>query len=331
MKENGYQYEMSYLLDEGADRYFYRPGNYGKKAWVVLRSFFKRWKDARRAAQFDLVYLYRDAQFLGNTLIEQKIRRSGARMIFDFDDAIWIKDVSAGNRRFAFLKDTNKIDRILRLPDLVVAGNQFLAAHARQFNAQVAVFPSVIDLNQYYPVPARKRTQVCIGWTGSVSTLKHFELIVPVLLRLKKKYGDRIRFLVIGDEQYRQEELQIEGRPWNAATEADDLSDIDIGIMPLPDEEWSKGKCSMKGLQYMGMGIATVMSNIGMNREVIEEGVNGMLAANEAEWENKLSLLIENDDFRGALGRAGRVTIEQRYSVQANKEAFFHLLAQALL
>ena len=159
-----------------------------------------------------------------------------------------------------------------------------------------------------------------------MTTIQHFDLMIPVLRRLRERYGDAVRFKVIGDGRYRDEELGIQGQAWSEQTEVSDLSDIDIGVMPLPDDEWARGKCGLKGLQYMALEIPTIMSQVGVNTEIIDDGVNGFLAGDEDEWLTKLTSLIESTELRGKLGSAGRETVEQRYSVRSQRERYLSLL-----
>jgi len=133
---------------------------------------------------------------------------------------------------------------------------------------------------------------------------------------------------VIGDGRYRQPELGIQGVDWAAATEVRDLSEFDIGVMPLPDDEWARGKCGLKGLQYMALEIPTVMSPVGVNTEIIEDGRNGFLAAREDEWVEKLANLIESAGLRRELGQAARRTVEERYSVHSQRDRYVALLGR---
>jgi glycosyltransferase involved in cell wall biosynthesis len=178
---------------------------------------------------------------------------------------------------------------------------------------------------EYAQVPFRDRTPICIGWSGSITTIKHFDFAVPVLEKLKEKYGNRIRIKVIGDGNYQNEKLEVKGLPWIKQDELKELSDIDIGIMPLPDDEWSKGKCGLKGLQYMALGIATVMSPVGVNTEIIQDGENGMLASEVDEWVEKLSRLIEDPELRRKCAENGRKTVVEKYSVHALKSEYLRL------
>ena len=210
--------------------------------------------------------------------------------------------------------------------DEVVTGNQYLADYASQFSPNVKIIPTTIDTDWYKPIlKANNGSSICIGWSGSFSTVKHFEQAIPALDRINLKYGDRVRFKLIGDANYQNQELGIQGIAWSSDSEVEDLSDIDIGIMPLPNDEWSKGKCGLKGLQYMGMAIPTIMSPVGVNADIVTDGQNGFLADSEEEWVEKLSLLIENKALRTKIGLEGRETVVQHYSVEANKQKYLNL------
>ena len=175
-------------------------------------------------------------------------------------------------------------------------------------------------------VSEKNRNKVCIGWSGSFTTIIHFQHAIPALLEIKKKYPDKVYFKVIGDGSYVNEELDIVGLPWRKETEIEDLSEIDIGLMPLPDEEWSNGKCGLKGLQYMALNIPTIMSPVGVNSEIIEHGKNGFLADGVEEWVDVMSQLIENADNMAEIGDAGRKTVEERFSVESQKNIYLEYL-----
>jgi glycosyltransferase involved in cell wall biosynthesis len=182
----------------------------------------------------------------------------------------------------------------------------------------------------YAPPKRSSFERVCIGWSGSLTTIQHFDLVIPVLRRLRERYGDRVRFKVIGDAGYRLDDLDITGTAWRADTEVGDLSEIGIGIMPLPDDDWAKGKCGLKGLQYMALEIATVMSPVGVNTEIIDHGRNGFLASTEDEWFERLSELVESADLRARLGAAARETVVSHYSVESQKDRYVDLFEGVL-
>ena len=322
LEANGFECEVSYIIDEQADKFFYKPGNTLKKAGVALNSLRKRYSDLQKAKRADIIFLYREALFLGSTWFERQMQKTQAKTIFDFDDAIWIHDVSQANRLFSFLKNPNKTPQLITLVDKVFAGNPYLASYASQFNKDVVIVPTTIDTEEYQRIPKPKDGRICIGWSGSITTIKHFEHAIPFLTPIKEKYGDQVYIKVIGDKTYAHEALGIQGHPWKKDTEIEDLSEIDIGIMPLPNDKWAKGKCGLKGLQYMALEIPTLMSPVGVNTDIIQNGVNGFLAEEKEEWIAKLSQLIDNPDLRSSMGKAGRQTVLDTYSIEANKELY---------
>jgi glycosyltransferase involved in cell wall biosynthesis len=330
LEQNGFEYVISPLLNEKDDKIFYGPGNLLKKAWIVLKGAMIRKKDLGRADTFDVIFLFREAFFTGSSYFEKQFRKSKARLIFDFDDAIWIDNVSDSNKAFAFLKDASKTSRIIALCDAVFAGNSYLKDYALKFNSNVYEIPTTIDTNEYQRVVLPRNDKIIIGWSGSVTTIKHFEYAVKVLKRIMTKYPDKVSIKVIGDGNYWNEELSIKGLSWNKSTEILDLSSFDIGIMPLPDDEWAKGKCGLKGLQYMALEIPTIMSPVGVNKEIIKDGENGFLASTEDEWLQKLSALIESEELRKKMGKAGRKTVEEKFSVDAIKNRYLTLFNKVI-
>ena len=324
LKADGWKVEWSNILNETDDKIFYSSGHYSGKFRVMLKSFRHRLKDLKRAKNFDAVFVYREAFMLGTSWFEKRLSKKNIPMVFDFDDSIWLNDTSAGNQNLAWLKSPQKTAKICRYASVVTVGNQYLADYAKKYNTNVKIFPTVVD-TEYHKPGNRKRyspNKICIGWTGTQPTLKHFETVLPVLEKLNKRYPDSLSFKVIVNFPYQQKEIPLEVLQWNKASEIDDLSNIDIGIMPLPDDEWSRGKCGFKGIQYMAMEIPAVMSPVGMNTQIISDGENGFLAKTPDEWLNKLSLLIESEELRKKTGKAGRNTIIQRYSREAHEIAF---------
>jgi glycosyltransferase involved in cell wall biosynthesis len=337
-KAEGFSYELSEIISEADDNVFYRPGNYFKKATVLLKSFFIRWKDLRRANQFDLVFIQREALLIGSSFFEKQFFKR-SKVIFDFDDSIWLLDTSPENKKFEFLKNPDKTKINIRNAHTVIAGNAFLANYAKQFNPNVVIIPTTIDTEFHKPsltpshdvsrsvdALSKSEKKIVIGWSGSISTLKHFEMAIPVLKKIQAKYPGQTEIHVIGQGSYSHPELDIISKSWSAETEVQDLTAFDIGIMPLPDDEWVKGKCGLKGLSYMACGVATVMAPVGVNTDIIQHQKNGLLAASEEEWIAALSYLIESPQIRMELGQAGRQTVVEKYSVEAHKQNYTAVL-----
>lgn len=319
LREQGYELFFLSSFQPSELQEFYSPATSPlKKAFYLLRGIGRQVGYLRKyASTYRGIYLFREATLLGWTYVE---RRWAARvpLLLDFDDAIWLPATSEANRAFAWLKNPKKLHTLLRLAKVVTVCNDFLADYARQYATDVRILPTTIDTELYRPRPKPPSDTVVIGWSGSLTTLAHFRIVEPALAILRKRYGTRLRFRVIGAPHYQNPDLGIESLPWRPETEVADLSIIDIGLMPLPDDEWSRGKCALKALQYMALGIPPVVSPVGMNSQVVQEGVNGLLARTLEEWVDKLSYLIEHPEERERLGRQARYTVETHYAVQAN-------------
>lgn len=331
LKEHGFNFTWSFLLEEHEDAIFYSKGNYLDKFLILRKTISKRKKDVPQFKNFDIIFIQREANFLGNSDFEKKAYESGAKVIFDFDDSIWLSDTSPGNKKFEWLKKPAKFFDNLKFAHAVIAGNDYLAEKAKTINKNVIVIPSTIDTTFHIPQPdLRNKDTIIIGWSGSISTIKHFELLLPVFRKLKAKYLHKIAIKIMGQAHYQDASLDVTCITWNERTEVGTLNSFDIGIMPLPDDEWANGKCGLKGLSYMACGIATVMSNVGMNKQIINNGVNGFLINTEEEWFDKLVELIENKSLRDKLGEEGRKTVEEKYSVKANSNKYLQVFKSIL-
>jgi glycosyltransferase involved in cell wall biosynthesis len=332
-KSEGFDWELSEIITEKDDKVFYNSGKYFKKAWILLKSIFIRFHDLRRAKNFDIIFIQREALLVGSSYFEKQFFKKN-KVVFDFDDSIWLLDTSPENKKFEFLKNPDKTKINISHAHLVIAGNSFLANYAKQFNPNTVIIPTTIDSDFHIPKPELRvfdsaqpdKKKTVIGWSGSISTIKHFELAIPALIEIQKKYPNQIEIHVIGQGSYSHPEINVISKNWSGQTEVDDLNHFDIGIMPLPNDEWVKGKCGLKGLSYMACGVATIMSCVGVNSEIIEHGKNGFLAANQQDWMNYLSELIENPHLRIKMGIAGRETVVKNYSVNANKVKYLEVL-----
>jgi glycosyltransferase involved in cell wall biosynthesis len=329
LAEHGFETTFSPVIREEEYPLLYAPGNTVHKAALFARGLVTRLVQSLRRSDYDVAIVQREAIQLGTTVFESALARSPTKLVFDFDDAIWLPDTSPANRRMRFLKRPGKVSRLIEISDMVWAGNDYLADYARRFNAATHVVPTTIDTDRHRPCPQRDGdAPACLGWTGSPSTLKHFEQVVPALLRIRERFGDRVTFKVIGDPTYRQDALGIRGVPWREESEIQDLCEIDIGLMPLPDDEWAKGKCGLKALQFMALELPVVASPVGVNPAIIDDGANGFLAATEDEWFERLSALLQSPQSRAGIGRAARERVVSAYSVASQRETYLRLLRE---
>ena len=315
LQERGVEIVYEPFEDERLHSLLYKPGLLTQKLDLVARGFVRRLSAIRKAREFDLVYVFREAALLGPAFFERLVGQTGVPMVFDFDDAIFVSYRSPSNGYLSYLKFAGKTKSICRIAAHVMVGNPYLAEYARQVNNKVTVVPTTIDTTKYQPLPRRQSDIPVIGWTGSYSTVQHLNTLRGALQKLAKLHLYRLR--VIGTPAYQIDGVDVEAMIWKSGTELEDLSHIDIGVMPLPNDAWSKGKCGLKALQFMALGIPTICSPVGVNTDIIKDNQNGLLADSEDEWVEKMSQLIKSVEMRERLGEAGRQTVEERYSTKS--------------
>lgn len=330
LEKKGFEWELSNIISEKDDKILYQKGKYFQKAKLARKAWKIRMADVARSDEFDIIFIFREALLTGSTRFEKAFAKSRAKVVFDFDDAIWLPNVSLGNKKLQKLKNPAKTSEILKIADLVFAGNAFLAAYAKKYNPSVKIVPTTID-TEYHKVNRNKKDErVCIGWTGTQTTVKYLDRVKGVLKRLKDSYGDLVHYKIISDLPWVVKGLDVENVAWDLKDEIAQLSTIDIGLMPLENDQWSQGKCGFKALQYMALETVPVVSPVGVNDEIVKDGENGFLAKDEDEWYRKLSLLIENNTLRQSMGKAARKTIVDRYSVEANREVYLNSFIELL-
>ena len=329
LRERGVEITYEPFEDEELHALVYKPGMMRKKMQLVTRGLKRRLSLVRKVEDYDLVYILREAALLGPPVFEKLIHQRGVPIVFDFDDAVFVSYRSPSNGYLSYLKFASKTKTICRLASHVMVGNPYLADYARQVNDRVTVIPTTIDTEKYQvPATRNKSGPPVIGWTGSHSTVQHLDTLRGALKKLAERESFRLR--VIGTPTYECSPVDVEAMRWRADTELEDLSTIDIGVMPLPEDRWSKGKCGLKALQFMALGIPTVCSPVGVNTDIIQDDRNGFIAASEEEWVDKLGRLIRSHELRQRLGHAGRVTVEQKYSAITQTPRVFEIFKSVL-
>jgi glycosyltransferase involved in cell wall biosynthesis len=241
----------------------------------------------------------------------QLLKRVNPRIIFDLDDAIYLQPAQRP-----------RVNALLQAAVIVVAGNEYLATYARQFHKGVVVIPSVVDTELYLPpVSARHGGDhggVVIGWIGSDPNRGDMAPMRPVFDWLGERYGERVVLRVVSNHPLEMDaRLRIEFVPWTLEDSRPALQQFDIGIMPLEDTEWNRGKCGFKLIQYMAVGAVPVASPVGVNPEILRDGETGYLTQRAEEWQDRLARLIEDEALRLRMGQAARQRVEGHYSVKA--------------
>ena len=317
LREDGIELHFESFAGDVLAETLYKPGRYLGKAGLMIQAWLATIEHAWRASAFDVVFLHREASLVGPALLERFIAWRNPRVIYDFDDAIWLRYASPRNRYFSYLKAPGKTRALCRMAAAVVVGNKHLAQYARRYNSSVTIIPSTVSLRQYRPAPnALKPNERVIGWTGSHSSIQYLKIVEGALQRLARRRRFRLR--IVGVEGYSISGVDVECRPWAASTEVEDLWPFSVGIMPLTEDPWTLGKCAMKVIQYLGIGVPAVVSPVGANQEVVVHGITGFHARSEDDWEQSLERCLDDDDLRGRMGAAGRNVVEARYSAEAH-------------
>lgn len=329
LEQSGIQFDYRPFWNENVWQIFYQPGYFWIKFIGLLQGIFRRKLLLFQLHKYDYVIVHREAMPVGPPIIEYLIARFWKKkIIYDFDDAIWIQNYSDANKGIAkWLKSHQKVGRICQYSYKVATGNQFLAAYAKRYNHNVSVIPTTIDTAQYHNriKPLKTSGKLVIGWTGTHSTIAQLREIESELAELQNQIDFDLQIICNADPGFSSVHYQY--KPWKRTSEIEDLLQFDIGIMPLRNTEWERGKCGFKALQYMGLGIPVVASAVGANCEIVTNGKDGYLVPPDQPelWIARLQELLNSSDLRQQMGTEGRQTVIHRYSVESNKEKYLRL------
>lgn len=321
LQDAGIDVELRPFADEHLMEMLHQPGR--------PTALARRIADFAVVSSYDAVVIHRAACLVGPALLERALKLLNCPVILDFDDAIFALHTTAANRRFGWLKFPGKTAALCRLSTHIVTGNEWLAAYAQQFNQRVTVVPTSVDTERFRPMPKQNpRERIIVGWTGSSTSQTYLEAFAPMLRELTAHYPIELR--VHSDREPRLPGVSHLWRRWLMETEAAEIAAFDIGLMPLPDEDWARGKCALKALLYQACGVPAVCSAIGANREVIRHGENGLLANTTEDWLAHVGALISDVALRERLGRAGRANVELRYSKERSAALFAEVVRETV-
>ena len=305
----------------------YKEGMLAQKVLYTFYGYWRRLIGLFSLRQYDVVYIFLWVTPFGSTFFEWLYTAIAKAVVYDIDDLVFHhKHKSVANNFIGFLKGRNKPKFLMSRANHVITCTPYLDEYARKFNPHTTDISSTINTVSYQPVNAYNNTHpLTLGWSGSHSTSKYMLLLQPVLAAVQKEYG--IKVLVMGDESFTMEGVEVETVKWSEEAEISTLQRIDIGLYPLPlDDDWVMGKSGLKALQYMALGIPTVATAIGANYRVMEDGVSGFLVKTQAEWLSKLTLLINHPEERKRIGLAARTRVENIYSIKANQKTYLEIL-----
>jgi len=325
LDRNGIQYALHPFWNTAAYKILYKNRHFLKKAFFFLCGTTSRILDLIGISHYDIIFIHREAYPIGWAFFETFVSIIKKPIVFDFDDAIFLPASSSQNNFIEMFKNPGKIVSIIQKSSHVIAGNKYLLDFALCHNRSVSIIPTSLDTHRYFPNKKSSSNQIIIGWIGSVTTLDFLNKIKNVFINLSARFNN-IQFKIVGGNFSIEGLDNVISKPWSLEEELGNLRSFDIGIMPMPDNEWTRGKCGFKAILCMSMGIPCVCSAVGMNNEIIDDGVNGFLAGNDDDWVEKLSLLINDNELRKRLGMMARKTVEEKYSLKVNIPVFIETL-----
>ncbi len=327
LKEQGIVVTEAPFLDDGYLRNYYAGGSRTSPSYL-FKAYSKRLAHLFTAATYDLVWVHLEALPWVPGWMENALLGNRTPYVVDYDDA-WFHcyDQHPSFLVREILK--KKIDRVMRKATLVVAGNEYIAARAEDAQAQrIEILPTVIDLAGYPLSPQPNNEAFTIGWIGTPPTVRHLKSIHPALKLICQEPTTRV--IAIGDESLKLDGVNLEARPWNQQTEVQELQSFDVGIMPLIDSVFERGKCGFKLIQYMACARPVIASPIGVNQRIIKDGYNGFHATTTEEWLQAFGRIKEQKEIRNALGQAGREVVERHYCLQVTAPKLANLLISAV-
>jgi glycosyltransferase involved in cell wall biosynthesis len=319
LKSHGVDVDIAPFLEDDYVASLYK-GKRSVKA--ITAAYWRRLRQLFGARLYDLLWIEKELIPWFPAIPERLI----GQYVVDYDDAVFHNyDLHASRLvRFAL---GNKIRTVMSRASTVVVGNDYLEDYARRAGAaDIQSVPTVVDLDHYPPAEYEPRATFTIGWIGTPWTARYLPAIAPALKELCSR--GNVRVLLIGSGETNLG-VPVEVRSWSEATEAGDIRDIDVGIMPIPDEPFEQGKCGYKLIQYMACGLPAVASPVGANRNIIEEGTTGYLAGTHMEWIQALEQLRKNSAMRVKMGKEARLRVERIYSVQAQAPRILAVLEKA--
>ncbi len=306
-------------------QYFPYLKQHGVKVSTHLfkHKFLDKWKFYASLGNDDIVFIQRK---LFHPVDFWYIRRKAKNIVYDFDDAVMYRSPKSKNpysfsRRAKFAFMTKRVD-------LVIAGNEFLKSEVLPYNSNVVIIPTSIDLSHYtLKNDFSQSARITIGWLGSRSSLRFLKNLIPTFENIFKKHSDT-QLKIVCSEFLESAHMPTVKKKWSLNEEVEDLKSFDIGVMPLSNDIWSKGKCGLKILQYNSVGVPAVCTPVGVNREIVEDGVSGFWAGNEAQWEDCLLKLIKEKELRKKMGLKGREIVEKNYSLEVSAPRLLSILKE---
>lgn len=328
---NNYQVDISPFMNSQMWQIVHKKAYTLQKIGWTLLGLLKRVKDIFRLGKYDIIYIFMYVNPIGNSLFERIYRLLSKKIIYDLEDNRFLGSNKETKDIAQILRGAEKTQFLVRTANHVITSSPALNDVCLQINEkkQCTYISSSIDTDRF--VPNNKYTNentVTIGWTGTFSTRPFLDLLRSVFIEVKKLRD--FKLIVIGNFEYDFPEMDLEVIQWSAKKEVEDLQKIDIGVYPLPIDDWVMGKSGLKAIQYMSFGLPCVATNISTVQQFIIDGKNGFLVETEAEWINSLVKLIDCASLRKEVGENARQTVLEKFSKHVIKKQYLSVLESTI-
>lgn len=325
LEEEGIRCIVRPFMSSGFYKIIYKKGFYLQKILFFLQSSVRRFFDLFTAVNCDIIFIHLEAFPFGPPLFEWIVYLLGKKIIYDLDDAIYMGITSPNNAFLKYLKYSSKVKEIVKISKHIITCNAYLADYAGRDNKNVTVIHTSVDTEKFVPCRKDGTNGITIGWIGSHSTTRYLEELKDVFYELGRRRSFILKIVGAAEHDIKIPNIKVVNIEWSLKDEIEQFQSLDIGVYPLPDNKWVLGKTGFKTIQYMSVGVPCVVSNLGTNKNIVQDGINGYLADTKEEWIEKISRLIEDADMRKKIGLAGRKTVEEKYSVKACKDKYINI------
>lgn len=328
IREDGYLIRSDSFISEKLWTILYKKEHFIFKAYLTFLAYLKRYFLLFSVTRYDIIYVHLWGTPFGTTVFERLLRVFSKKLVYDIDDLVFLRDTNEANKFLKRFKGKSKSIYLMKCADHVITCTPRLDVFVKKYNHHTTDISSTVDTKIRYQQRSsyQKKDKFILGWSGSYTTSKYLYLLSDVLKNLSKKFD--FKLIVMGDKEFKIDGVNIEAIEWNEKTEVETLLKFDVGLYPLPDEEWVYGKSGLKAIQYMALGIPTIATGIGANFRIIKDGENGFLINpdNYADWEIRIEQLLQDECLRKQLGAAARNTIVKNYSLDSNKQKYLNIL-----
>ena len=326
-KANGYDITVSPFMSERFQKIVYQKGKYIEKIFWTVAGYLRRIYDLFRIREYNVVYVFLWVAPFAPPLFEKLTRMLAGKMVYDIDDLVFLNPPSSSNPLIHYLRSPKNHISLMKSAEHVITCTPYLDQFVRKYNQHTTDISSTINTDLYKPKKDyRVKEKFVIGWSGSHSTSKYLHLLDDVLRELAREHS--FKLLVMGDADFTLDGVEVEALAWKEEYEVDVISGFDIGVYPLPKEEWVLGKSGLKALQYMALGIPTVATDFGTIHRIIKDKKNGFLVSSDEEWKVTIASLIKDQCQREKVGKEASITVEELYSVNSNKQKYLSILNQ---